>query len=156
MTTDGKLTGDSYVASPRMCFKDAAKAIAFYEKAFGAKETFRFAVGSGIAHAEMKIGESLIMLCEEWPEGDRYSAETLGKSPVMMSIRVRDVDAFVERAVAAGAKIIRPIADQFYGHREGTVLDPFGYSWTVVTVTEEMSVEEMHRRFRAMQTSQKP
>ena len=142
-------------ASPRLSFKNPAKALEFYTNAFGAKETFRFEVGSGIAHAEMMIGDSVIMLAEEWPEGDRYSAETWGHSPVGMAINVPDVDSFVAHAGAAGAKLVRPITDQFYGYREGTLLDPFGYTWSVRTVKEEMSVEEMHRRFRAMMSEGK-
>ena len=138
------------VASPRMTFKDVAKAIEFYKTAFGAKETFRFEIGEGIAHAEIMIGDSIVMLAEEWPEGGRYSPETTGNSPVAMTIQVPDVDAFAERAIAAGAKLQRPIADQFYGRRDANLLDPFGYPWSVFTVKEEMSVEEMHRRFRAM------
>ncbi len=98
----------------------------------------------------MKIGESAILLTEEWPEGDRFSPETLGNSPVMMSLSVPDVDEFVAHAVGAGAKIVIPVANQFYGQREGTVRDPFGYSWSVSTVKEEMSVEEMHRRMEGM------
>jgi PhnB protein len=136
--------------SPRLAFKSAAKAIEFYKKAFGAKETFRFENEMGLGHAEMMIGDSVIMFAEEWPEGGRYSAETWGHSPVGMEISVPDVDAFVERAVAAGAKLVRPPADQFYGYRDAAVLDPFGYTWGVYTVKEEMSVEEMHRRFREM------
>ena len=143
------------VASPRMTFKDVAKAIEFYKNAFGAKETFRFEVGSGIAHAEILIGDSVVMLAEEWPEGGRYSPETTGNSPVAMTIRVPDVDAFAERAIAAGAKLQRPIADQFYGRRDANLLDPFGYPWSVFTVKEEMPVEEMHRRFRAMMPEKK-
>ena len=138
------------VASPRMTFKDVAKAIEFYKAAFGAKETFRFEVGAGIAHAEIMIGDSVVMLAEEWPEGGRYSPETTGNSPVAMTIQVPDVDPFAERAMAAGAKLQRPIADQFYGRRDANLLDPFGYPWSVFTVKEEMPVEEMHRRFRAM------
>ena len=138
------------VASPRMTFKDVAKAIEFYKTAFGAKETFRFEVGKGIAHAEIMIGDSVVMLAEEWPEGGRYSPETTGNSPVAMTIQVPDVDAFAERAIAAGAKLQRPIADQFYGRRDANLIDPFGYPWSVFTVKEEMPVEEMHRRFRAM------
>jgi PhnB protein len=141
-------------ASPRMTFKNAAKAIEFYKQAFGAKESMRFEVGGGIAHAEIMIGDSSIMLSEEWPDGGRYSAETVGSSPVWMVIRVPDVDAFVAHAVAAGAKLERPVADQFYGHRDGILLDPFGYTWSISTVTEEMSVEEMHRRFNAMMPPQ--
>ncbi len=137
-------------ASPNLCFRDCAKAIEFYQKALGAKETFRFEAGGSIPHAEIAIGESLIMLADEWPEGGRFSAETLGNSPVSVVIHVEDVDSFAERAVAAGMKVIRPLKDQFYGHRDVTMRDPFGYNWTAVTVKEEMSVEEMHRRMNRM------
>jgi PhnB protein len=137
-------------ASPRLAFKDTARAIEFYKNAFGAKETFRFEVEGRIAHAEIKIGDTTIMLAEEWPEGGRFSAETLGNSPVSLVINVADVDSFAERAVAAGMKVVRPLKDQFYGHRDVTMADPFGYNWTAVTVKEEMSVEEMHRRMDAM------
>jgi PhnB protein len=140
----------SAVASPRLTFKDVARAIEFYQNSLGARETFRFEVGGGIAHAEITIGDSVIMLSEEWPEGGRFSAETLGNSPVSLVIRVSGVDSFAERAVAAGMKVIRPLKDQFYGHRDVTFVDPFGYNWTAVTVKEEMSVEEMHRRMAAM------
>jgi len=144
-------------ASPRLSYKSAAKAIEFYEKAFGAKESWRFETESGIGHAEIMIGDTVVMLCEEWPEGGRYSAETLGQSPVSMTINVPDMDAFVEHAVAAGAKLTGPITDQFYGYRDGTLLDPFGYAWNVYTVKEEISSEEMTRRFRAMmQPAKKP
>jgi PhnB protein len=142
------------VASPRLTFKDAAKAIEFYKRAFGAKETFRFGTELGIGHAEIMIGDSVIMLAEEWPDGGRYSPETLGSSPVSMVIRVPDVDAFAEHAVSAGAKLQGAIADQFYGNRDATLLDPFGYTWSVSTVKEEMSIDEMHRRFRAMMKGQ--
>jgi PhnB protein len=137
-------------ASPRLTFKDAAKAIEFYKNAFGARETMRFEAGGQIPHAEIMIGNSHVMLTEEWPEGGRFSPETLGNSPVMMSLSVPDVDKFVSHATGAGAKIVIPIADQFYGRREGTLQDPFGYLWSVSTVTEEMSIEEMHRRMDAM------
>jgi PhnB protein len=149
-TATDPITAVRTSAAPRLTFKDAAKAIEFYKSAFGATETMRFEVGDGVAHAEIKIGDSAIMLAEEWPEGGRYSAETLGSSPVMMSLQVPDVDAFAKRALSAGAKLLLPITDQFYGRREGTLVDPFGYSWSVSTVREEMSVDEMHRRFDAM------
>jgi PhnB protein len=139
-------------ASPRLTFKDAAKAIEFYKQAFGAKETMRFETGGSIPHAEILIGDSTILLTEEWPEGERFSAETLGNSPVIMSLDVPDVDSFVAHAINAGAKTVRPVANQFYGRREGTLQDPFGYLWSVSTVKEEMSVEEMHRRMRGMTT----
>jgi len=137
-------------ASPRLSFKSAARAIAFYEKAFGAKESWRFENEGGIGHAEVMIGDSVVMLCEEWPEGGRLSAETLGQSPISMAIQVPNVDAFVEHAVAAGAKMTAPLTDQFYGHRDAVLFDPFGYTWNIYTVKEEMSLDEMHRRFKAM------
>ncbi|MGC2172154.1 MAG: VOC family protein [Candidatus Sulfotelmatobacter sp.] len=139
-------------ATPRLTFKDAAKAIAFYKEAFGAKEIMRFETGGSIPHAEIMIGESAITLSEEWPEGGRFSAETLGASPVQLSLQVQDVDSFAAGAVAAGLKTILPIKDQFYGRREGSFVDPFGYTWNISTLKEEMSVEEMHRRMKGMTT----
>jgi PhnB protein len=133
-------------AAPILAFKSAAKAIEFYEKALGAKETFRFEAGGQIPHAEIMIGDSVIMLTEEWPEGGRFSAETLGNSPISLSISVANVDAFADKAVAAGMKVLRPIKDQFYGIRDVTLIDPFGYSWNVSTVKEELSAEEMYSR----------
>ncbi len=137
-------------ATPRLVFKDAAKAIEFYTQAFGAKENMRFETGGSIPHADITIGDSSIILSEEWPEGGRFSAETLGQSPVQLSLQVEDVDSFAARAVAAGLKTISPIKDQFYGRREGSFVDPFGYTWNISTVKEEMSVEEMHRRMKGM------
>ena len=139
-------------ATPRLTFKDAAKAIEFYTRAFGAKEIMRFEAGGSIPHAEIRIGDSTILLAEEWPEGGRFSPETLGNSPVIMSLSVPDVDEFFAHAVGAGAKTVRPIVDQFYGRREGMLQDPFGYTWSISTVTEEMSVEEMHRRMEGLTT----
>ena len=137
-------------ASPRLAFRDPAKAIEFYKRALGAKETFRFEVGGQIPAAEIRIGDSSIYLAGEWPEGGRFSAETLGYSPISMSVRVENVDEFAEDAVAAGMTLRRAAANQFYGHRDVLLSDPFGYSWTVYTVTEEMSVDEMHRRMQGM------
>ncbi len=139
-------------ASPRLAFRDPAKAIEFYQRALGAKETFRFEVGGQIPHAEIMIGDSTIDVAGEWPEGGRFSAETLGHSPISITIQVPDVDAFAEHAVAAGMKQVREPKDQFYGHRDALLEDPFGYSWAVFTVKEEMSVEEMHRRMQGMTT----
>ena len=138
-------------ASPSLSFRDPAKAIEFYTKALGAKETFRFEIGGDIPHAEIVIGNSTINLSGEWPEGGRFSAETLGSSPISMSVSVDDVDGFVEHAVAAGMKIVRPVKDQFYGIRDATLLDPFGYSWNIRAVIEELSVEEMYRRHGQLQ-----
>jgi len=144
------VTTSHTVAMPRLTFKRVSPAIAFYTKAFGAEELFRFEVGDSIAHAEIKIGNSILTFSEEWPEGNRYSAETLGASPVQVSLRVENVDTFAASAVAAGLKVLNPVRDQFYGRREGSFIDPFGYTWNISTVTEEMPVEEMYRRFRAM------
>ena len=153
-------TADMVVASrstrtdaiPTIAFKDAAKAIEFYKKAFGAVEVFRFEAGGSIPHAEIQIGDSVIGLRDEWPEGGRFGAETWGHSPVEFRIHVKDVDSFAARAVAAGLKVTMPIRDQFYGYREGNFVDPFGYAWNIATVKEEMSVEEMHRRMGGMTT----
>jgi len=149
-TATEPITAVRISAAPRLAFKDAGKAIEFYKNAFGAKETFRFEFEGGIGHAEIKIGDSVIMLGEEWPEGGRYSAETVPQSSITLQLSVPDVDAFVEHAVSAGAKLVSPPRDQFYGYRDATLLDPFGYTWGASTVKEEMSLEEMHRRFNAM------
>jgi uncharacterized glyoxalase superfamily protein PhnB len=149
------VTATRTFAAPRLAFKDAAKAIKFYEEAFGAKETMRFDTGQGIPHAEIMIGDSVILLTEEWPEGGRFSAETLGNSPVTIALEVPDVDAFVAQAASGGAQVTLPAKDQFYGRRDATVVDPFGYTWGIYTVKEEMSVDEMHRRFEGMMKEQK-
>jgi uncharacterized glyoxalase superfamily protein PhnB len=137
-------------AAPRIAFRDPAKAIEFYKRALGAKETFRFQVGESIPHAELMIGDTPIDVTGEWPEGGRFSAETLGNSPISISIQVPDVDAFTKRAVAEGMTLVREPKDQFYGQRDAAVQDPFGYTWGIFTVKEEMSVEEMHRRMKGM------
>jgi PhnB protein len=143
------IAATSVVAMPSLSFKDTAKAIEFYKAAFGARETMRFEVGGTIPHAEIMIGDSVITLTDEWPDGGRFSAETLGQSPISILLKVDDVDAFAAKAVAAGLKVISPPQDQFYGRRDANFVDPFGYSWNIFTVTEEMSVEEMHRRMGA-------
>lgn len=142
------------VAHPTLVFKNTAKAIEFYKAAFGAKELMRFETPENIPHAEIQIGDSVLYLRDEWPASGRFSAETLGHSPVALSLSVADVDAWVERAVAAGAQLKLPVRNQFYGRRDGTVVDPFGYTWSVFTVIEEMPVEEMHRRMGAEEPEQ--
>ena len=137
-------------AIPNLVFKDAAKAIEFYKKAFGAVEIFRFEAGGSIPHAEIQIGDSVFGLSDEWAEGGRFSAETWGHSAVGFRIHVKDVDSFAARAVAAGLQVEMPIKDQFYGYREGKFVDPFGYAWSIATVKEEMSVEQMDRRLRGL------
>jgi PhnB protein len=153
-TTAESITATRTFAAPGLRFRSAARAIEFYQRAFGAKETMRFEVGDRVAHAELMIGESVIMLGEEWPEGGRFSAETLGSTPIAIELNVPDADAFVAHAVAEGAVVVHALQNQFYGYRQGTLRDPFGYLWGVRTIVEPMSVEEMQRRLRAMQSEQ--
>lgn len=143
-------------ATPALRVKNAAAAIEFYKAAFDAREVMRFTGHGRIAHAELAIGNSIVMLGEEAPEYGFPSPETLGGSPVLMHLYVEDADAWVERAVAAGARLVTPVADQFYGDRSGSVADPFGYRWTIATRKEDMSVDEMQRRMAAMEAQQQP
>jgi PhnB protein len=150
-TTVASRSAVRYAASPRLRMKNAAAAIEFYKNAFGARELLRFPPEGRIAHAELEIGNSIVMVGEEAPDYGFPGPETLGGSPVAMHLYVDDADAAVERAVKAGARLVKPAADQFYGERTGIVLDPFGYSWTLGTRTEDMSVDEMLRRMQAME-----
>ena len=139
-----------HTATPYLIVKDAAKAIEFYEKAFGAKEMMRMAQPDGrIGHAEIKIGDSPIMLADEFPEMDARSPQSLGGSPVSILLYVEDVDAMFTQAVAAGATVQRAIADQFYGDRTGGVRDPFGHVWYIATHKENVSPEEIKKRAAA-------
>jgi PhnB protein len=133
-------------ATPYLCVKDAARALDFYKKAFGAKETMRMPHGDRIGHAEIRIGDAPVMLADEFPQMGMRSPQALGGSPVNILVYVEDVDRFVERAVKAGAKVTKPVADQFYGDRLGCVDDPFGHSWSFATHIEDVSPEEMQRR----------
>jgi PhnB protein len=146
------VAGIRTTATPRLAFRDPAKAIEFYKRALGAKEAFRFEVGGQIPHAEIVIGDSSINVTGEWPEGGRFSAETLGNSPIWMTVQVPNVDSFTEHAVAEGMTLVMGPRDQFYGHRDAMLKDPFGYTWSVFTVKEHMSVDEMHRRMKGMTT----
>jgi PhnB protein len=138
-------------ATPYLCVKGAAKAIEFYKEVFGAVEMMRMGDADGrIVHAEIKIGAAPIMLADEFPEMGVVSPETLGGSPVTIHIYFEDVDAIAERAIAAGAKILRPVEDQFYGDRAGKIQDPFGHIWSIATHKEDLSPEEMERRAAAM------
>jgi PhnB protein len=135
--------------TPYLIIKGASNAIEFYKKAFGAVELFRFpAPGGKIGHAEIKIGDSPIMLADEYPEmGYGYtSPQTVGGSSVSIMIYVEDVDTTFKQAIAAGGKEQRPVKDQFYGDRTGTLEDPFGHIWHVATHKEDVSAEEMERR----------
>jgi PhnB protein len=139
------------VLSPYIGVSNAAAAIEFYANAFGGVERMRLTEPSGrIGHAELSIGDSVLMLADEYPEIGHVGPKALGGTPVALHIRVDDVDAVCERAVAGGATIERPPEDQFHGARSATVIDPFGHRWMVQTVTEELSTEEVERRFAAM------
>jgi PhnB protein len=147
-------TAVSPTAIPRLRVKNAPAAIEFYKQAFGAREIMRFAVHGQIAHAELAIGNSTIMLGEEAPEYGFPGPAALGGSPVSIRLSVDDADAVAAQAVAAGGRLIRPVSDQFYGDRSGLVTDPFGYTWDIAMRKEAMSAEEMHRRFEAMENEQ--
>jgi PhnB protein len=136
--------------TPYLILSSASDAIAFYEKAFGAEEVMCLAdPGGKVHHAEIRIGDSRIMLADEHPEIQALSPKTVGGWPVPIHLYVEDVDAAVERAVAVGAKLIRPVADQFYGDRTGGVEDPFGYRWFIATHKEDLTIEEIRRRAAA-------
>ena len=137
-------------AVPILRVRNAAAAIEFYARAFGAREQMRFAVGNQIPHAELVVGDSLIVVADEGPEAGFPGPETLGGSTVGIRLDVDDVDAAIERAVAAGARLATAATNQFYGERSGQVFDPFGYRWTLTKVLEVMSVEEMQRRMAAL------
>jgi PhnB protein len=137
-------------ATPYLIVKDAARAIEFYKRAFGATELLRMAAPGGkIGHAEIKIGDSPIMLADEVPGMGALSPESLGGTPVSILLYVEDVDAVFNQAIAAGAKVQRPVKDQFYGDRTGGVTDPFGHVWYVATHKEDVSPEEMRKRAAA-------
>ena len=154
MASQATVSATQQTATPRLRIKNAAAAIEFYKKAFGAREIMRFEVHGQIPHAEIAIGNSLIYLGEEALEYGYPGPQTLSGSPVSIHLSVEDVDAFVEHAVAAGAKLAGAVTDQFYGDRSGSVTDPFGYTWGIATRKVEMSVEEMHRHFNEMMQSQ--
>jgi PhnB protein len=143
---------DGYHAvTPFLVVSDAARAMEFYKVAFGAKERMRMAgPGGKIVHAEMTIGDAVIMVADEFPEWGNLSPESLNGSPVRMALYVEDVDDVASRAVAAGAKVLIPVADQFYGDRSGRLADPFGHLWIVATHIEDVSPGEMQKRMDAL------
>jgi PhnB protein len=131
--------------------RGAARAIEFYKDAFGAIERVRMPGPEGkIGHAELQIGDSMIMLADENPQNHAKSPETLGDTAISLHLYVQDVDSVVDKTIKAGAKIVRPVADQFYGDRMGSILDPFGQIWSVGTHIEDVSPEEMKKRMGKM------
>jgi PhnB protein len=138
--------------TPYLIVGDGAAAIAFYQTAFGARLRLKLdAPGGRIGHAELEFGESLIMLADEHPEIGALAPPHFGGSPVGLHLYSEDVDAVVARAVAAGAKLLQPVEDKFYGDRMGTIEDPFGHKWYVTMHIEEVSPEEIARRAAALQ-----
>ena len=134
-------------AHPYLCCKGAAEAIDFYKRAFGATEVCRLEAGPGmIAHAEIRIGEAVLMLADEYPQMGFRSPKTIGGSPVLIYIYVNDVDGLVNRAAAAGATVKRPPKDEFYGDRSATVEDPFGHVWGFATRIEDLTIEQIRER----------
>ena len=153
-TTVDRLPALRQTAVPQLRVRNAPAAIDFYTRAFGASEVMRFEAHGTIAHAELEIGNSMIFLGEAAPDYGFPSPDMLGGSPAGIHLDVDDVDALVAQAVAAGARLVMPVSDQFYGDRTGRVVDPFGYDWSISTRKEQMSVEEMHRRFAALEAGQ--
>ncbi|HVM94881.1 MAG TPA: VOC family protein, partial [Candidatus Acidoferrales bacterium] len=139
-------------ATPYLLVREAGRAIDFYKRAFGAADRMpplTDATGK-IMHAEIEIGGSRIMLADEAPEWGNHSPQSLGGTPVIIALQVDDVDALAEQAVHAGAEVLIPVADQFYGERSGRLRDPFGHIWIVSTHKEDVSPEEMQQRATAM------
>jgi len=139
-----------HTVTPFLTVRDALRAIEFYKKAFGASELFRFpAPGGKIGHAEIKIGDSPIMLADQYPEMGYKGPQALGGSPVSITLYVEDVDSVFNRAVASGASVKEALQDKFYGDRTGTIIDPFGHIWHIATHKVDVSLEEMDRRAKA-------
>ena len=142
---------DGYQAvTPYLIVAGAARALDFYTQVFGATEIMRMPGPNGIAHAEIRIGDSVVMLADESPDMGYKGPVALGGSPVSLMLYVADVDATFQRAVAAGAVQQRPVQDQFYGDRSGTLEDPFGHVWTIATHIEDVAPDEIDRRLAAM------
>jgi PhnB protein len=151
MTSTVKPIPEGYHSvTPYLIVKGAAKAIEFYKQAFGATELGRMKAPDGrIGHSEIQIGDSRIMLADEFPEMDSRGPESMGGTPVLIQLYVEDVDAVAKQAAAAGAKEVRPVQDQFYGDRSGMFADPFGHKWNISTRKENLSAEEIGKRAAA-------
>jgi PhnB protein len=141
--------------TPYLVVDDAAKAIEFYKKAFGAEEKFRMPMRDRIGHAEIKIGDSFIMLADEFPDMGHLGPKARGGTTVSLMVYLPDVDAAFRKAIDAGATEAKPLQNQFWGDRMGTVTDPFGHQWSLATHVEEVSEEEMGRRMEEFSAKQK-
>ena len=137
--------------TPYLVVDNASEAIAFYTRAFGAKELYRMPMPDGkIAHAEFRVGDAIVMIADEAPDQGYRSPKSLGGSSVSLMFYVDDVDAVAKRAVAEGLEVLRPVQDQFYGDRSGNFRDPFGHLWTIATHKEDLTPEEMNQRMEKM------
>ncbi len=152
MSDDSKNKGGAVkLVSTYLTVKDAKKALAFYQKAFGAREVFRLEGPDGvIGHAEFMIGDTLLQIADEYPDFGALSPVTIGGCPVKFSVEVEDAQAAFDRAVAAGCQSMRGVEKQFYGYLSGLVADPFGYSWFLQQKVEDLSAEEMQVRWKAV------
>ena len=135
--------------TPYLICKNAEAAIDFYTRAFGAIELFRLGEPGMVGHAELKLGNSVIMLADECPEMGALSPDTVGGTPLTLMVYVEDVDSFTDNAIAEGLKVMRPVEDQFYGDRSGQFKDPFGHQWCFATHTEDLTPEELQQRAAA-------
>jgi PhnB protein len=146
-----EVTNEGQALTPQLICRDAARAIDFYRQAFGAEELFRLTEPSGkVGHAELRIADSRLMLADEYPDFGALSPASVGGSPVTLHLYVADVDRAIERATAAGATVLRPAKDEFYGDRAGMIADPFGHKWHLASKQEDLSAAEMQRRWDAM------
>lgn len=151
MNTKVKPIPDGFhTVTPYLSVKGAAQAIDFYKRAFGAKERFRMPGPDGktLGHAEVVIGDSIVMLADEFPQAGNKSPQSLKGTSVSMLIYVEDVDSAFKRAVDAGGKVLMPVENKFYGERSGCLEDPFGHHWTLMTHVEDVSPEEMKKRMQ--------
>lgn len=139
----------SHTVTPYLIVDNAATALDFYRAAFGATEKFRMPMGDKIGHAEFAIGDSNMMISDEWPDMDIFGPKHWGGATTMFMIYVEDVDAAFDRAIQAGGKVDRPVENQFWGDRTGTLIDPYGHKWTLATHVEDVSPEDMQERMAA-------
>lgn len=136
--------------TPLLICKNAEAAIEFYCRAFGAIELFRIGEPGMVGHAELRIGNAIVMLADEHPALGAVSPETVGGTPLSLMVYVEDVDGFTQKAISEGLEVIRPVEDQFYGDRSGQFKDPFGHVWVFATHKEDVSPEEMNERAAAL------